>query len=116
MAVISLIIFACFFSQQATSDKIYTVVANQSASSCPSHHTGCSLMYYAAHQDEYFTEDNIAFRFLPGEHKLVNSTLVLMANISNLTLYGIEAGNTEVIGVYVAENVPVGSHSIMLQT
>ena len=84
-------------SQGVVGDKVYTVVANQSASSCPGNQTECSLMYYAAHPDEYFREDNTTFHFLPGHHQLVNSTLVLMANISNLTLYGTDVNESIVV-------------------
>ena len=84
-------------SQGVVGDKVYTVVANQSASSCPGNQTECSLMYYAAHLDEYFREDNTTFHFLPGHHQLVNSTLVLMANIANLTLYGTDVSKVKVV-------------------
>ena len=83
-------------SQGVVGDKVYTVVANQSASSCPGNQTECSLMYYAAHPDEYFREDNTTFHFLPGQHQLVNSTLV-MSNISNLTLYGTDVNESIVV-------------------
>ena len=77
-------------------DKVYTVVANTSATSCENK-TECSLMYYAAHPDQYFREDNTAFFFLPGQHELVNSTLVLMANTTNLSLYGTDVTEVEVV-------------------
>ena len=57
-------------------------------------HTSWATKYRAL-LAKYFTEDNTAFWFLPGEHKLVNSTLVLMGNVSNLTLHGIKAGNAQ---------------------
>ena len=64
------------------------VVPDNSAENCTGiNHTNCSLMYYAAHP-EFFTEDNTIFLFLTGDHLLVNSTCVYMANISNLTLQG----------------------------
>ena len=84
-------------SQGVVGDKVYTVVANQSASSCPGNQTECSLMYYAAHPDEYFREDNTTFHFLPGHHQLVDSTVVLMANIANLTLYGTDVNEVTVV-------------------
>ena len=84
-------------SQGVVGDKVYTVVVNQSASSCPGNQTKCSLMYYAAHPDEYFREDNTTFHFLPGHHQLVNSTLVLMANVSNLTLCGTGVKESRVV-------------------
>ncbi|CAI8004214.1 hypothetical protein GBAR_LOCUS3857, partial [Geodia barretti] len=85
-------------SQGVVGDKVYTVVANQSASSCLSDNkTECSLMYYAAHPDQYFREDNTTFHFLPGQHELVDSTLVLMANISNLALYGTDVHEVTVV-------------------
>ena len=95
-----ILLFSCLLSvasQGVVGDKVYTVVANQSASSCPGNQTECSLMYYAAHPDEYFREDNTTFHFLPGHHQLVNSTLVLMANISNLTLYGTDVSESVVV-------------------
>ena len=85
------------YSQGVVGDKVYTVMANQSASGCPGNQTECSLMYYAAHPDEYFREDNTTFHFLPGHHQLVNSTLVLMANVSNLTLYGTGVSESRVV-------------------
>ena len=84
-------------SQGVVGDKVYTVVENQSASSCPGNQTECSLMYYAAHPDEYFREDNTTFHFLPGQHQLVNSTLVHMANIANLTLYGTDVNESAMV-------------------
>ena len=95
-----ILLFSCLLSvasQGVVGDKVYTVVANQSASSCPGNQTECSLMYYAAHPDEYLREDNTTFHFLPGHHQLVNSTLVLMANISNLTLYGTDVNESAVV-------------------
>ena len=83
-------------SQGVVGDKVYTVVANQSASSCPGNQTECSLMYYAAHPDEYFREDNTTFHFLPGHHQLVNSTVILI-NVSSLTLYGTEINESVVV-------------------
>ena len=77
-------------------DKVYTVVANTSATSCENK-TECSLMYYAAHPDQYFREDNTAFFFLPGQHELVNSTLVAMANTTNLSLYGTDVSKVEIV-------------------
>ena len=77
-------------------DKVYTVVANTSATSCENK-TECSLMYYAAHPDQYFREDNTAFFFLPGQHELVNSTLVAMANTTNLSLYGTDVSRVTVV-------------------
>ena len=99
MAVVALFLsmYVLLASQGVVGDKVYTVVANQSASSCPGNQTECSLMYYAAHPDEYFREDNTIFHFLPGHHQLVNSTLVLMANISNLTLYGTGVNESRVM-------------------
>ena len=64
------------------------VVPDNSAENCTGiNQTNCSLMYYAAHP-EFFTEDNTIFLFLTGDHLLVNSTHLYMANISNLTLQG----------------------------
>ena len=100
MATVSVLLHLCLLSvasQGVVGDKVYTVVANQSASSCPGNQTECSLMYYAAHPDEYFREDNTTFYFLPGHHQLVNSTRVLMANISNLTLYGTGVNESKVV-------------------
>ena len=100
MAAVALTLCMCLLSvasQRVVGDKVYTVVANQSASSCPGNQTECSLMYYAAHSDEYFREDNTTFHFMPGHHQLVNSTLVLMANISNLTLYGTDVNESVVV-------------------
>ena len=64
------------------------VVPDNSAENCTGiNQTNCSLMYYAAHP-EFFTKDNTEFLFLTGDHLLVNSTHVYMANISNLILQG----------------------------
>ena len=73
---------------QGLEAKTYTVVPDKSASSCPGNQTECSLMYYAAHPNKFFHEDNTTFRFLAGDHSLVNSTLVYFVNISTLTLHG----------------------------
>ena len=71
-----------------SADKVYTVVPNQSVSNCSGDRTECSLMYYAAHPEQYFREDNIIFHFVSGHHRLVNSEIFHVANISNLTVYG----------------------------
>ncbi|CAI8024729.1 hypothetical protein GBAR_LOCUS14346 [Geodia barretti] len=101
MAAVALVLCVYLLSvasQGVVGDKVYTVVANQSASSCLSENkTECSLMYYAAHPDQYFREDNTTFHFLPGQHELVDSTLVLMANISNLALYGTDVHEVTVV-------------------
>ena len=101
MAAVALVLCVYLLSvasRGVVGDKVYTVVANQSASSCLSENkTECSLMYYAAHPDQYFREDNTTFHFLPGQHELVNSTLVLMANISNLLLYGTDVHEVTVV-------------------
>ena len=74
------------------------VVPDNSAENCTGiNHTNCSLMYYAAHPTEFFTKDNTIFLFLTGDHLLVNSTCVYMANISNLTLRGENVSETRVM-------------------
>ena len=74
------------------------VVPDNSAENCTCiiYQANCSLMYYAAHP-EFFTEDNTIFLFLTGDHLLVNSTCVYMANISNLTLRGENVSETRVM-------------------
>ena len=83
-------------SHRVVGDTVYTVVANASATSCENK-TECSLMYYATHPDQYFREDNTTFLFLPGQHELVDSTLVLMTNIANLSLYGTDVSEVTVV-------------------
>ena len=72
-----------------TEAKTYTVVPDQVSKGvfCVNA-TECTLMYYATHSSEYFTKDNTTFQFEAGNHSLVNSTRVIVANISNLTLRG----------------------------
>ena len=80
-----------------SADKIYTVVANQSATSCSGDHTHCSLMYYAANPSEFLKENNTTFVFLPGDHLLVNSTQFLVANVSSMALHGTNAGEVAIV-------------------
>ena len=97
MAVVSLTLCVLVVAQGVVADKVYIVVPGHSASSCPGNQTECSLMYYAVHPQLYFNEDNTTFNFLHGDHHLVNSTLVLMANVTNLTLHGSTAGRARVV-------------------
>ena len=91
MAVVRLaqcVYVVLLLGQRVRGDKTYIVDPSQSPTSCPGNKTECSLMYYAAHPDQYFREDNTTFRFLRGNHPLV--TFVLVANISNLALCGVD--------------------------
>ena len=65
------------------------VISTSTLDGCPEGCDNCkSLMDYARNSTEYFHENNTRFRFLIGDHSLTNSTLIFMANISNLTLIG----------------------------
>ena len=77
--------------------RTYTVVAGASPHSCAGAQTECSLMYYATHPDKFFRKNMTKFLFQTGDHALVNSTLVLMANISDLALTGDTNSSSNVI-------------------
>ena len=89
MAVFGLILCVSFVVVGIEASKTYTVKPGMPASCCPGNQTECSLMYYATNSNKFFQENNTTFEFLVGDHLLENSTLIYMANISNLTLYGI---------------------------
>ena len=95
MAVFGLIVYASLLLVDIEA-KTYTVVPGKSVNTCASQ-TNCSLMYYAAHPSEFFTKDNTELLFLTGDHLLVNSTCVYMANTSNLTLRGENVSETRVM-------------------
>ena len=71
---------------------VYFVDPNKATDKCPGNNN-CSLMYYATHPGKFFSKNNTAFCFLPGDHQLFNSTRVNWANVSNLTVHGVS--NTE---------------------
>ena len=99
MAVFQLIFgvsLSIFLVARIDAKSNYTVVPNSPASNCH-YKNNCSLMYYASHPEEYFCKNNTLFEFLPGNHSLVNSTLIVMANISNLTLRGVLRNSSNVI-------------------
>ena len=99
MAVLQLIfciLLSIFLVTRIDAKGNYTVVPGSPASSCH-YKNNCSLMYYASHPEEYFCKNNTLFEFLSGNHSLVNSTLIVMANISNLTLRGVLRNSSNVI-------------------
>ena len=97
MVLLTLILcVSVFLVTGIEADRSYTVVPGASPSNCTGNQTECSLMYYASHPDKFF-RDKTTFRFQAGDHSLMNSTLVLMANISNLTLIGDTNSSSNVI-------------------
>ena len=98
MVLLTLILcVSVFLVTGIEADRSYTVVPGASPSNCTGNQTECSLMYYASHPDKFFRENRVTFRFQAGDHSLMNSTLVLMANISNLTLIGGTNSSSNVI-------------------
>ena len=98
MVLLTLIIcVSVFLVTGIEADMSYTVVPGASPSNCTGNQTECSLMYYASHPDKFFRENETTFRFQAGDHSLMNSTLVLMTNISNLTLIGDTNSSSNVI-------------------
>ena len=98
MVLLTLILcVSVFLVTGIEADRSYTVVPGASPSNCTGNQTECSLMYYASHPDKFFRENKTTFRFQAGDHSLMNSTLVLMANISNLTLIGDTNSSSNVI-------------------
>ena len=89
MVLLSLLILCVsVFLVTIEADRNYTVVPSSPAHTCTGNQTECSLMHYATHPDKFFCENGTTFQFQAGNHVLMNSTLILMANISDLTLIG----------------------------
>ena len=98
MVLLTLILcVSVFLVTGIEADRSYTVVPGASPSNCTGNQTECSLMYYATHPDKFFRENMTTFQFQAGDHSLMNSTLVLMTNISNLTLIGDTNSSSNVI-------------------
>ena len=95
MAVFGLIVYVSLFLVHIEA-KTYTVVPGMSVNTCASQ-TNCSLMYYATHSSTFFTKGNTEFLFLTGDHLLVNSTCVYMANTSNIALRSDDISETRVL-------------------
>ena len=86
-----LILFTVFLvlGMDSSTAKENCVVSTLTLDGCPEGCDNCkSLMDYARNSTEYFHENNTRFRFLIGNHSLTNSTLIFMANITNLILIG----------------------------
>ena len=66
----------------------YYVSSSDNSSSCADNSTCHNFSFYINNSDHYFT-DNTIFYFLEGSHILNQDELIVISNVSNLTLKGI---------------------------